>query len=185
MGFRCQAISAIASTSTAAPSGRVATPMAERACLPRSPSTSIRKSEQPLMTLCGSVKSGAQLTKPVSLTMRLTFSRSPSAALRLARMLMAQMRAAFWPSSTPYSRPSLPMNLSPPGQNRNLAGDEQQFADRHGRDVAGGGRGRHGQRDAQRLQSGFGIFWPLLFPFGCPDVAALVAQNPGRRKGVE
>lgn len=52
---RAQAISAIASTSTATPRGRLPMPMADRACLPRwSPSTSVMRSDAPLMTLWAS-----------------------------------------------------------------------------------------------------------------------------------
>ena len=47
-----QSIAKMASTSTAAPCGRLATPIAVRACRPRSPNSSWIRSDAPLMT-CG------------------------------------------------------------------------------------------------------------------------------------
>ena len=55
-------ISTAICTSTAAPAGRLATPMAARAWRPCSPNTSTRRSEAPLITLGASRKSGVQRT---------------------------------------------------------------------------------------------------------------------------
>src|SRR5690606_17973550 len=59
-----QRILAVNSTSTAAPRGSSATPTAARAWRPRSPRTSTRRSEAPLITFGWPVKPGAEATKP-------------------------------------------------------------------------------------------------------------------------
>ena len=64
-------VSMMASTSTGAFSGSIATPTAERACRPRSPSASASRSEAPLATRCCSAKPGADATKTVIFTVRL------------------------------------------------------------------------------------------------------------------
>ena len=56
-------------------------PTAERACLPFSPNTSTSRSEAPLMTCGCSWKGYAQGTRPISVTIRRTLSRSPTRAL--------------------------------------------------------------------------------------------------------
>ena len=79
---RLHVISNIASTSTATLRGSEPAPTAARACLPVSPNTCTIKSEAPLTTSGCCVKPGIALTKPVSLTQRLTRSRSPPQASR-------------------------------------------------------------------------------------------------------
>src|SRR5690606_10354625 len=106
---RRQLSSTIASISTAALSGNTATPTAERACLPRSPSASARKSEAPLATRCCSVKPGAEATKTVIFSSFAIRSRSPAAALICARMLIAHSFAACLPASVSRSLPSRPV----------------------------------------------------------------------------
>src|SRR5215210_1491189 len=99
----------IASTSTAASSGSSATPIVERACRPRSPSTATIRSEAPFITCASAAKLGSALMKPPSRTQRTMPSRSPIAARIWASTLMAQSRAAAWPASSATSRPSLPL----------------------------------------------------------------------------
>ena len=53
--------STIASTSTAAPAGRLATPTAARACRPASPNTATMRSEAPFTHLGASVNSGVRV----------------------------------------------------------------------------------------------------------------------------
>ena len=103
----CQASSAISSISTQAPMGICATPKALRACLPASPKTWPMSSLAPLVTRCCSVKSPVELTRLMSLTMRLTRFRSPPvASCSVPSRSMATARAAALPSSVPMSRPS-------------------------------------------------------------------------------
>src|SRR5262249_1629000 len=104
----------IPSTSTAASSGSTATPTVVRACRPLSPNRETIRSEAPFITFGPSTKPGSELMKPPRRTTRVTFSRSPSAAFTCARTLMAQARAAFWPSSVDTPAPSLPLATSVP-----------------------------------------------------------------------
>src|SRR5690606_30683071 len=60
-----QAISMMASISTAALSGSDAMPTAARACLPASPSAPTSRLEAPLRTRCCSTNSGEDATKPL------------------------------------------------------------------------------------------------------------------------
>jgi hypothetical protein len=71
------ATSTIASISTATLSGSALVPTAERACMPLGPNTDANVSDAPLMTPGCAVKPSTQLTKPVSLTMRVMWSSSP------------------------------------------------------------------------------------------------------------
>jgi hypothetical protein len=71
-----QATSKMASTSTAASNGNAATPTVVRAWRPLSPNAATIKSDAPFSTFGPSRKSGAELTKPTSLTTRVTLSRS-------------------------------------------------------------------------------------------------------------
>src|SRR5699024_8841609 len=89
----------VTSTSTGEPSGRTATPTAERACLPASPKTSPRNSLAPLMTPGWPVKSGALETNPVTFTTCSMRSRSPISALIAASALIAQVRASSFARS--------------------------------------------------------------------------------------
>ncbi len=61
------------------PLGNEPIPTAERACLPRSPSTSTSRSEHPLITLGCCPKSGSALTMPSSLTTTSIRSSEPNA----------------------------------------------------------------------------------------------------------
>ena len=63
------------SISTGMPIGSEPMPTAERACLPRSPNTSTKRSEQPLITLGWSSNSGTAFTIPSTLTTRRTLSK--------------------------------------------------------------------------------------------------------------
>ena len=63
-----------------------------------------------MITFGWSVKSGAELTKPVSLTTRTSRSRSPPQASRSwAMSWIAQVRAAAAPASASMPAPSLPV----------------------------------------------------------------------------
>src|SRR5262249_25827044 len=106
------------STSTAASSGSTATPTVVRACRPLSPNSDTIRSEAPFMTFGPSTNFGSELMKPPRRTTRVTFSRSPSAAFTWASTLMAQARAAFWPSSVETPAPSLPVATSLPSAPR-------------------------------------------------------------------
>src|SRR5581483_11717429 len=83
------------SISTGMPIGRDPMPTAERACLPRSPNTSTKRSEQPLITFGWSSNSGTALTMPSSFTTRRTLSRLPSSARITARRSMPTARACW------------------------------------------------------------------------------------------
>ena len=111
-GLPCErgihATSAMTSISTHAPSGICATPKALRACAPLSPKTSASSSEQPLVTRCCSVNSGVLLTRLMTLTMRVMFSRSPTAACSVPISSIAIARAACLPVAVSMSRPSWP-----------------------------------------------------------------------------
>src|SRR5690606_35728499 len=99
-----------ASISTATPSGRAGAETAARAWRPASPKTATMRSEQPLITLGWSVKSGVEFTKPPSFTTRTIRSRSPPRAARAwARRLRPQRRAASEPSATSIVSPSRPL----------------------------------------------------------------------------
>jgi hypothetical protein len=72
--------------------------------------TSTSRSEAPLTTLGWSVKSGVQLTKPVSFTTRFSRSKSPPQAARACAISdSAQVRAAAAPASVLSVSPSLPL----------------------------------------------------------------------------
>ena len=97
----------IISISTRKPSGSAATPMADRACAPRSgPKTSCTRSDAASMTRGASRKSGVHATKPSSLTMRSTLSSDPSASRVWASRLSMQSRAAARPSTVVRSAPT-------------------------------------------------------------------------------
>src|SRR6185437_9020999 len=83
------------SISTGMPIGSDPMPTAERACLPRSPNTSTKRSEQPLITFGWSSNSGTALTMPSSFTTRRTLSRLPSSARITARRSMPTARACW------------------------------------------------------------------------------------------
>ena len=87
--------------------GSAATPTVVRACRPLSPNAATIRSDAPFMTFGTVEESRAELMKPPSRTTRATLSRSPSAALSCASRLIAQARAAFWPSSTDTPRAEL------------------------------------------------------------------------------
>src|SRR5262249_25002704 len=123
-----QATSKTPSTSTAASPGSTATPTVVRACRPLSPSTATIRSEAPFMTLGPSRNEGAELMKPPRRTTCLTLSRSPSAALTCASTLIAQARAAFWPSSSEPPSPSLPLTTSLPLASRQIWPDTNSSA---------------------------------------------------------
>src|SRR5581483_1527463 len=83
------------SISTGTFAGRLPAPAAVRACLPTSgPNTSTSRSEAPFITCGCCVKVGLAFTRPVTLTTRLTRSRLPTSARRLASMAMATSRAS-------------------------------------------------------------------------------------------
>jgi len=63
--------------------------------LPLSPNTSTNRSEQPLITLGWSVKSGVPFTMPSSFTTRLTRSRLPSSAFITASSASPTERACW------------------------------------------------------------------------------------------
>src|SRR5690606_13589866 len=98
-----------ASISTATPRGRAGAETAARAWRPRSPNTSTIRFEQPLITSGWSVNSGVELTKPASLTTRVTRSSEPSAARACASSARPQARAASAPSSAARSAPRRPL----------------------------------------------------------------------------
>jgi hypothetical protein len=75
--------------------GSEPTPTAERACLPAAPSTSTKRSEQPLITLGWSSNSGTAFTMPRSFTTRATRSRLPSSALITASRSRPTVRACW------------------------------------------------------------------------------------------
>ena len=101
-----------ASTSTGTPNGSSATPMAERACCPRSPKTSSNSSEKPLMTAGSWLKPGAAFTMPNALSHVMRSRSTPSAARKLAIMPRATRRADRRASSTLTSAPTLPSGLA-------------------------------------------------------------------------
>src|SRR5262249_60418731 len=82
------------------------------------PNTATIRSDAPFMTFGPSRNAGVELMKPPRRTTRATLSRSPSAALSCASRLIAQARAAFWPSSTDILEPSLPLATSLPSAPR-------------------------------------------------------------------
>ena len=132
----------------------LATPIAERAWRPRSPKTSTIRSEAPLMTFGWSVKSGAELTKPVSFTTRRSRSRSPSQATRSwAMRASAQVRAAAAPAATSSPGPELAED-QPARVAADLAGDVDGIARRDERDVGRRRGGRVGQGDAELGEAG-------------------------------
>src|SRR6185437_6106240 len=99
-----------ASISTAAPSGRAATPMAERACLPLSPSTPTSRLEPPLATRCCSANSGVEATNTVSFTTRLTASSAiPPLWTICDSTLTAASSAALAPCTTFIVSPTRPV----------------------------------------------------------------------------
>ena len=88
--------------------------------------------------------------KPPSRTTRTTLSRSPSAALICASRLIAQARAAFWPSSTETSAAELALGDElAVGVETKLAGNDQQIAGAHEADIVGDRRGRRRQRNPE------------------------------------
>ncbi len=107
---RCvfQSTSAISSISTQAPRGIWATPKALRAWAPRSPKSWPSSSLAPLVTRCCSVKSAVEFTSDMSLTMRRTRLRSPTAACSVPSRSMATARAAALPSSVVMFLPNCP-----------------------------------------------------------------------------
>ena len=136
-----------------APRGRLDEPTAARECRPASPKTRPISDEAPLIT-CGCwVKVASQLTKPVSLTTRVTRSRSPVAALAWASRLTAHSAAASAASA------SFEPGGQPVAADRQLARDEQQVAGPHEGHVIGQRRHRFGQFDADLRQ-------PRLDPSG-------------------
>jgi hypothetical protein len=83
------------SISTDIPNGNSAMPTAERACFPMaSPKTSTIKSENPFIAFGWSVKPGAELTIPSTLTTRFTLSRLPRACRVVASRCNPVERAA-------------------------------------------------------------------------------------------
>jgi len=83
------------SISTGMPIGSEPMPTAERACFPLSPSTSTKRSEQPLITRGWSWNSGIALTMPSTFTTRFTRSRLPSSARITARRSRPTVRACW------------------------------------------------------------------------------------------
>src|SRR5262249_46072905 len=108
------ATSAISSTSTGESSGSTAIPTALRACLPASPSTSIRNSLAPLATCGWPVNDGALATKQVTLTIRVMASRPPAAPAAAASPFSAQIRASEAASAAVTDSPTLPVAWSLP-----------------------------------------------------------------------
>ena len=105
----------------------------------------------PLVTRCCSVKSAVELTRLISLTMRLTLFRSPTAACSVPSRSMAMARAACLPSSVSM----LGAELADPGLAvlaGDVAGQEHQVAGLHEGHVGGGGHGDRRQRDAELRQ---------------------------------
>src|SRR5262249_41882870 len=98
--FQEETTSTIASISTGIPIGSEPMPTAERACLPASPSTSTKRSEQPLMTLGWSANSGTAFTMPSTFTTRFTLSRLPSSWRITASRSRPTVRACLYASST-------------------------------------------------------------------------------------
>src|SRR6266567_1093423 len=110
----CHATSKTASISTATLRGSEEVPTAALACRPASPNTSTKRSEAPLTTSGCCVNPGAALTKPVTLTTRLTRSRSPSSAMAACAMtLRPASRAARLASSRLISAPTIPTYSRP------------------------------------------------------------------------
>ena len=72
------------------------------------PKTSTSSCEQPLVTRCCSVKVGVEFTRLITLTMRLTLLRSPTAACKVPIRSIAMARAAALPSSVAMFLPSWP-----------------------------------------------------------------------------
>ena len=139
------AISTWISTSTGASSGSTATPTALRACTPLSPSTSPSSSLAPLMTPGCPVKSGAEATKPTTLTTRSIRSRSPTTDLTAASALSAQVRGQL----LGLLRRDLGADLA---GDRQLAVHHRQLAG--GVDVRAGAHGRAGTRPAAARPAG-------------------------------
>src|SRR6185503_16133506 len=106
------------SISTGMPIGSEPMPTAERACLPASPNTCTKRSEQPLMTLGCSENSGVAFTMPSSFTTRFTRSRLPSSSRITARRSRPTVRACWYASSRVKSRPTLPLGRLPSAPGR-------------------------------------------------------------------
>ncbi len=103
----------MASISTVIFPGRELKPTAERACRPVFPKTCIIRSEQPLITVGCSVKSGAAFTMPRSFTIRSTRSRSPRNCSMTAMSTRPVRRASRQASSQLTSMPTLPVDRVP------------------------------------------------------------------------
>ena len=153
--------------------------------------------EQPLVTRCCSVKVGVLLTRLITLTMRLTRFRSPTAACSVPSRSIATARAAAWPSSVPGRQ----SELADPGLAvafGDVAGQEDQVAGAHERHVGRGRRGHRRQGDAEGLQAvgdghGMGIrsrerAHPTLGPWedsaGPASRGAWLALALARRRGL-
>jgi len=102
--------SAMSSISTGTCRGSEFVPTAERACVPRSlPKTSTSTLLHPLMTSGCSAKLSMQLTKPTILTMRLTLSKSPTAAFSVLTSSRPIKRAIPLASSVETPSPTVPV----------------------------------------------------------------------------
>ena len=114
---------------------------------------------------------------PPSRTQRTTRSRSPTAALSWARTLIAQRRAASWPSSMETSDPTSLVHVGqlPIEAETELARDDDEVAGADERNVVGDRRCGTRQRDADLLKVGLDGAHACL----PSDVApALLADRP-------
>ena len=101
--------------------------------------------------------------KPPSRTTRTTLSRSPSAALTCASRLMAQARAAFWPSSIETLAPSLPLATSLPSAPRQSWPETTSNVPvRTKADIIGDRRGGRRKHDAEFSQFRFDLRHEML-----------------------
>ena len=84
------------------------TATAARACLPASPKIFTKRSLAPLMTAGLSENPSTAFTKPLTKTMRATWSSEPAAALMLASVFSAQISADLFAVCTVCSFPTWP-----------------------------------------------------------------------------
>mmetsp|Transcript_14657 Transcript_14657/g.33699 ORF Transcript_14657/g.33699 Transcript_14657/m.33699 type:complete len:208 (+) Transcript_14657:92-715(+) len=97
------------------PSGRAATPTAERADLPAGPNTSMKRWLTALMAIGCFWKSGDEATKPFTFTTLLIRSRDPSWFSSVASMVSPHALAASTASSSVAVAPAIPQQRLPSG----------------------------------------------------------------------
>ena len=118
------------------------------------------------MATCGwPVKSGVEATNATTLTIRLTFARSPISALTAAIAFSAHCWAHSTASSWRDLAADLAGGISSPDAHRQLAGGEDVVAAAHGRDVDRDRLGHLGHRQAELGE-------PLLGALAQPRAAA-------------